>query len=215
RAAEESIILRDKEIIDNLREKSDPDTIPIDSMNPKPVEVKVENSLLYVVTADPEAEVVEIVLRQKLIWRSPSLAWSNSKPDVDNVSIPLRYLWSPDTAPTNGVSVQEPLSPEIAVVSADGEITYAPQMRVGIHADLKGLSSSAGVRISFTLESWTYDNTRFRFASPASSNFDLEEFESKRYKVSDAKVEKRTKWHPSRPSLHESLEFSFLLKRIE
>lgn len=212
-AADEKITLQDQEIIETIRQKSDPDVIPIDAKNPKPLQVRLENSLLYVVTADEESEVVEMIFRQTYTWRNPELAWDNRRPDVDNVTIPLRVVWSPDAAPINSVTIQETLSPELVIVSSDGEITYSPQMRIGVHVDLKGLESSSGAKVSFAFESWTHDITKFRFEEPTATSLSLEEFESSRYQVSQAKVERHTRWHPSRPKLHDSQEISFVLKK--
>ncbi|BFZ16117.1 hypothetical protein BsWGS_19156 [Bradybaena similaris] len=212
-AADEKTNLQDQEIIDAIRRKSDPDVIPIDAKDPKPVQVRLENSLLYVVTADEESEVVEMIVRQRYTWRNQELAWITIRPGLVNVTVPQRAVWSPDVAPVNSVTIQETLSPELVVISSDGEITYSPQTRIGVHADLKGLESASGAKVSFTFESWTHDITKFRFEEPTSSSFSLEEFESSRFQVSNAKVERHTRWHPSRPKLHDAQEISFVLKK--
>lgn len=189
--------------------------IPIEEKDQKPVEVYLEQSLLFVANVNYEVDVIDIIVKQWYTWRNKALAWDPKNPNtsINNVTLPLRYLWSPDITASSAVHAPEVLSPELAIVSSDGEVLYEVQKRLSLHTDLSSWESTGSANVSFTYESWTYDDSKLRLFSHEYAGFTSEEFESRHYYVSNTTVSKQTNKYPPSQYEFDVLHFSFNLEK--
>lgn len=75
-------------------------------------------------------------LRATLQWRDPELAWNTSLFQYDKVSVPLKFVWSPDIYVTNAITMSKEDSSTDVVVTSNGTLRHGVNLNVEVNCEV-------------------------------------------------------------------------------
>ncbi|KAH9514735.1 hypothetical protein Btru_023454 [Bulinus truncatus] len=189
--SDSSLVSRDN-VLQRIKVYSNPDVIPM--VGASPLNVSVEYSLINILRADVEHNEIEILVKMIQSWTDPSLSWFGMHTNFSKLSVPTKYIWTPDITFHNAVGAPEVFASDQAVVRQDGTVSYVPKVRVRFTCDLKKMTvwgklksaftRSDGVTCTLRSESWTHSAQEITL-SLEKANLS-EYFEGSKFDVLDA-----------------------------
>ncbi|CAG5128642.1 unnamed protein product, partial [Candidula unifasciata] len=210
-----AVRLRQSPIISFLTETSNPDIIPILDSSDGPLQVVIDLSLLKIVDVDTDRNEIEILLRQRLSWTNPALAWSVSWEEFNETSVSLatKYLWLPDIVIYNAINLAEVVSPSAATVRNNGEVILVSTVRVRVPCDLQNITSNSGANCTLKFASWTRNGNILSISNPG-SGIDLTDYlPIPNYDLLSTSSKKNSITYTCCPDVvYEDIVFQFLVK---
>ncbi|XP_059141015.1 acetylcholine-binding protein-like [Physella acuta] len=199
------------DVIAHIRRSSDADVIPKNGASP--VRVRLGLGLSDILGADPETNLLDLVVWQMTSWDNKALAWNRSVTSAATVSIGRQQIWTPGLAVYNAVDSPTPLSPDLAVVSRDGKVTWIPSLRFRTSCDLSGVKTTSGAECQVKIGPWTYSTDDVRLVTSGLASVDVTHFSpDSKFEVIKTSVRQNKVRYSCCPDEYDDVTFSITLR---